>query len=220
MGVGIQVEVWGDRALFSRPEMKVERVSYDMITPSAARGLIEAIYWHTGLRWRIDKIHVLSPIRFTNIRRNEMGAKIMASSVRSAMNGGDGPLYLSTQAERQQRASLLLTDVRYVIEAHFTLTDQMNPGDNEGKFIDIARRRIAKGQFYHQPCFGCREFPANFRPWTGGVFPVPEGLQGEKDLGYMLYDMDYADPEDYRPQFFRAVLKDGTLDLSDCEVVS
>ena len=222
MGYGIRVEVWGDYALFSRPEMKVERVSYDMITPSAARGLIEAIYWHPGLKWHIDRIHVCNPIRFTNIRRNEVKSKLQASAARSAMNGATEPIYLNASEDIQQRASLVLKDVRYVIEAHFTMTDEAKPGDNEGKFSDIIRRRLAKGQFFHQPCFGCREFPAHFRPWEDGNVPVDNTFLNppEKDLGYMLFDMDYTDQEEIRPMFFRAVLKNGILDLADCGVVS
>lgn len=222
MAYGIQLEVWGDYALFTRPEMKVERVSYDIITPSAARGLVEAVYWHPGLQWTIDRIHVLSPIRFTNIRRNEVSEKVVASAVQSVMNGSDKPLYMNTKDSIQQRASLVLKDVHYVIEAHFTMTDKASPSDNIGKFTDIVRRRIDKGQCYHQPCLGCREFPAHFRAWPGGkIMPAEELLlQEEKDLGYMLYDIDYTDPENIMPMFFRAILKKGVLHCADCEVVS
>lgn len=167
----IQLEVWGDYALFTRPEMKVERVSYDVMTPSAARGLIEAIYWHPGLRWVIDQIRVCAPIRFTNLRRNEVKSKIPARTARTVMEKGEGQLYLCTSDDIQQRAALLLRDVRYVIEAHFEMTDQAAQGDNPGKFQDIVKRRIKRGQFYHQPCFGCREFPAQFR-WCE-EFPPP-----------------------------------------------
>lgn len=159
----ICLEVWGDYALFTRPEMKVERVSYDVMTPSAARGLIEAIYWHPGLRWTIDRIHVCTPIRFTNLRRNEIKSKIPARTARTVMEKGAGQLYLCTSDDIQQRAALLLRDVHYVIEAHFDMTDRAAEGDNPGKFQDIVKRRIQRGQFYHQPCFGCREFPAQFR---------------------------------------------------------
>lgn len=132
----IQLEVWGDYALFTRPEMKVERVSYDVMTPSAARGLIEAIYWHPGLRWVIDQIRVCAPIRFTNLRRNEVKSKIPARTARTVMEKGEGQLYLCTSDDIQQRAALLLRDVRYVIEAHFEMTDQAAQGDNPGKFQD------------------------------------------------------------------------------------
>ena len=208
----IRLEVWGDYALFTRPEMKVERVSYDVMTPSAARGLVEAVYWHPGLRWIIDRIHVCAPIRFTNLRRNEVKSTVSARSARTVMERGKGELYLCTSEDIQQRAALLLRDVRYVIEAHFDLTAQAAPGDNPGKFQDIVKRRIKKGQFYHQPCFGCREFPAQFK-WCEALPPCPEELEGERDLGWMLYDMDYTDPEDIRPLFFRASLRDGVLNI-------
>lgn len=215
--MAFMIEVWGDYALFTRPEMKVERVSYDVMTPSAARGLLEAIYWHPGIRWIIDRIYVLNPIQFTNIRRNEVSAKLSAKNARSVMTGGGGDLYLSTQENIQQRASMLLKDVRYVIEAHFEITEQASPDDNHGKITDIVHRRLQKGQCYHQPYLGTREFPASFREWTGKA-PQTAYPDGQKDLGFMLYDMDYSDHENIKPQFFRAVLDSGVLNLTDCEV--
>ena len=207
----ISIEVWGEYACFTRPEMKVERVSYDMMTPSAARGLIESIYWHPGIRWVVDRIHVLAPIRFTNIRRNEVKATISARTARTVMERGCGELCLDASQDIQQRAALLLRDVRYVIEAHFDMVpEKAAPGDNPGKFQDIVTRRIEKGQFYSKPYFGCREFPAHFAPCPA-IPPCHPELRGERDLGYMLYDMDYTDPEDIRPLFFRAVLRDGVL---------
>lgn len=229
--MSVKVEVWGDYACFSRPELKTERVSYDMITPSAAVGLLEAIYWHPGMEWVIDRIYVLAPIsliredgenqnheadiKMTSIKRNEVKSKIPASSVRSVMTGG-GSLYLNASAERNQRSSLILQDVHYVLEAHFNITGKAAPGDNAGKFQDIMKRRLKKGQCFHQPCFGCREFPAHFREWEGGSI---ETIHLTRDLGYMLYGMDYSNPRDIRPMFFRAQLQDGVLDLRDCEVV-
>ncbi|MBQ9331269.1 MAG: type I-C CRISPR-associated protein Cas5 [Oscillibacter sp.] len=210
----ISVEVWGDYACFSRPEMKVERVSYDVMTPSAARGLLEAIYWHPGLRWSIDRIQVCNPIRFTNIRRNEVKDVVNARAVCSAMEKGGGALYLATPESIQQRAAMVLRDVRYVIDAHFEMTDRASPGDNPGKFQDIIRRRLEKGQCYHQPCFGVREFPAHFKPCTQRPI-CPDALKGERDLGWMLLDMDYSDPANIRPLFFRAVLHDGVLTVPD-----
>lgn len=213
----VQVEVWGEYACFSRPEMKTERVSYDVMTPSAARGILDSIYWHPGLRWIVDRIYVCSPIRFTNIRRNEVKSKLSASNVRTAMNNGQPEsLYLSTREDIQQRAALVLQGVRYVIEAHFEMTDQAAPGDNPGKFQDIMRRRLEKGSCFSFPCFGVREFPANFRPWAGGDIPaIPES----RDLGYMLLDLDYSDPTDIRPIFFRAKLENGVLTPNRQEVV-
>ena len=204
--MGFQIEVWGPNACFTRPEMKVERVSYDVITPSAARGLLEAIYWHPGMKWVIDRIFVLHPIRFQNIRRNEV--KSVASGRKPFINAKD---------DIQQRASMILVNVKYVIEAHFELTEKASPSDNAGKFTDIIRRRLERGQAYHKPCFGCREFPAFFREWDGR--PIRTAYEGERDLGYMLYDMDYTDRENIRPMFFRPVMRDGVIDLRHCEVI-
>ncbi|MDD6051991.1 MAG: type I-C CRISPR-associated protein Cas5c [Clostridiales bacterium] len=210
------MEVWGDYALFTRPEMKVERVSYDVPTPSAARGMIESVYYHPGLKWHIRRIYVLNPIRFTNMRRNEVKSKLLASSARSAMMGtSNAPLYIATSNDIQQRAAMMLKDVHYVIEAHFDMTDQAAPGDNPGKFQDIIKRRLRKGTCYSQPYLGTRECTAHFRLWEGGEIPsIPE----TRDLGFMLYDMDYSDPNDITPMFFRAQLTNGVLDLTDCEV--
>lgn len=217
MGFGFKIEVWGDYALFSRAEMKTERVSYDIITPSAARGILEAIYWHPGLKWVIDKIYVCNKIKFINIRRNEVKSKISASKVRSVMNGTQDELYIATSYDIQQRAAMVLKDVHYIIEAHFEITDKANKTDNEGKFCDIFKRRLEKGQFYHQPYMGCREFAANFKPFDGDAVNT-EYKNEEKDLGFMLYDLDYSDQNNIVPLFFRAVLKDGILDLQNCEV--
>lgn len=217
--MAIKMEVWGDYACFSRPEMKVERVSYDVMTPSAARGILEAVYWHPGMRWHIDRIHVMNPIRFTNIRRNEVKSTILASNVRSVMMGGKKPLYINTTEDIQQRAAMVLRDVHYVIEAHFTMTDRAAPGDNPGKFQDIVRRRLAAGQCYHTPYFGCREFPVSFRLYEGETVPSCYAEEEKRDLGYMLYDKDYSDPQDIQPTFFRAELCNGVLDVRDCGVV-
>ena len=215
--MAVKVEVWGDYALFSRPELKVERVSYDVMTPSAARGLLEAIYWHPGMRWIIDKIYVLNPIRFTNIRRNEVSAVLSSAKAKAAMAGSKEELYICTQDYIQQRAAMVLQDVHYVIEAHFVLTEKASPGDNAGKFCEIMRRRLEKGQCYHKPCFGTREFPVHFRPWQGGE-PQTAYPNENRELGFMLYDMDYTDSENIHPQFFRATLQRGVLDVRDCEV--
>lgn len=210
--MSIRLEVWGDYALFTRPEMKVERVSYDVMTPSAARGLIEAVYWHPGMRWCIDRIYVCNPIRFTNLRRNEVKSTVSARTARTVMERGKGELYLSTSEDIQQRAALLLREVHYVIEAHFEMTERAVSADNPGKFQDIVKRRIQRGQSYHQPYFGCREFPAQFR-LCESTPSCPEELRGERDLGWMLYDMDYTDPENIMPLFFRGILRDGVLEI-------
>ncbi len=216
--IGIKVEVRGERALFTRPELKVERYSYDVMTPSAARGILESIYWHPGLLWKIDKIHVLNEIRFGNIRRNEVNSKISAKAVESAIKN-NSDLSLVTTQDIAQRATTYLKDVHYVIEAHFEMTKDANPSDNEGKFADITRRRIKKGQCYSQPYFGVREFPVSFKYYDEND-SKPSFYDGkEKDLGIMLYDMDYSDPENIVPQFFRPIMKNGIIDVARSEVL-
>ncbi|MHA7063068.1 type I-C CRISPR-associated protein Cas5c [Azospirillum argentinense] len=213
MSQGITLRVHGSRALFSRPEMKAERVSYDMITPSAARGILEAIHWKPAIRWEIDRITVLNPIRFDTIRRNEVASKASYSLARQAMaNGSD--LALHPEDDRQQRASVFLRDVDYIIDAHFEMTDRAGPQDNPGKHAEMARRRIAKGQCVWQPCFGCREFPAYFEPPPDILPEPPDDLRGTRDLGWMLHDIDFADG--MTPRFFRATLVNGVLDVQDC----
>lgn len=208
----ISLEVWGDYALFTRPELKTERVSYDVMTPSAARGLLESIFWHPGLRWSVDRIHVCAPIRFTNLRRNEVKSTVSARSARTVMERGTGDFYLVTSQDIQQRAAMLLRDVRYVIDAHFDLTDRAAPSDNAGKFQDMIKRRTQRGQFYSQPYLGCREFPAQFKACEA-LPPCPEELKGERDLGYMLWGLDYSNPENITPLFFQAKLRDGVLEV-------
>lgn len=212
--MAIRVEVWGDYALFSRPEMKVERVSYDVITPSAARGLLESIYWHPGLSWKIDRIYVCNPIRFTNIRRNEVKDIVSGSSVKSVMKSGKGEIYIATSESIQQRAAMVLKNVRYVIEAHFDMTDNAAASDNPGKFQDIMKRRLERGQFYNMPYMGTREFPAHFKP-CGAIPECPDELKGTRDLGWMLLDMDYTDRSDIQPRFFRATMTDGAIDVPE-----
>ncbi len=212
MAFGIRILVWGERACFTRPEMKVERVSYDVITPSAARGILEAIHWKPAIRWHIDRIHVLKPIRFESIRRNEVGSKLSAASVTKAMKAGStGGLSICVDEDRQQRAATVLRDVAYVIEAHFELTPKAGPEDSVGKHLDIFNRRARKGQCFHTPCLGVREFPASFLLLDEGA-PFPEAdpsLKATKDLGWMLHDIDFADG--MTPRFFRAEMKDGVI---------
>lgn len=219
MSKGVKVRVWGDYALFTRPEMKVERCSYDVITPSAARGILDAVYWHPGMRWVIDRIYVKKPIQFTSIRRNEVKSKISAANVLSVYNGNQRDLSISSKAEIVQRASLLLRDVEYVIEAHFEMTDQANDSDNPGKFKDIIIRRLKRGECFHTPYFGCREFPVRFCLCEDDDTSTAYEDEAERDLGYMLYDLDYSDPENIQPMFFRAVMRRGIIDLRNCEVV-
>lgn len=214
MAYGVRIECWGEYACFSRPEMKVERVSYDIITPSAARGLVEAIYWHPGMKYVIDEIDLLKPITYSNVRRNEVNSKISAKTVKSNLQRNQ--MYLCTKMDIAQRASLILKEVRYCIHLHFEMTDKAAVTDNPGKFRDILCRRARKGQCYHQPYFGCREFPASFRLVEDDeiISPYPE----TRDLGYMLYDMDYSDNKNIVPEWFHGQLVKGVMDLRNCEV--
>lgn len=213
MAHGVRLKVWGEYALFSRPEMKVERVSYDVLTPSAARGILEAIYWKPAIRWVVERIHVLKPIRFANIRRNEVAGKIPAGNVRRAMNGEGAPLCLFIEDDRQQRAAMVLRDVAYVIEARFELTD---PGDaNSGKHKDMFARRARTGQCFHRPYMGCREFPASFELIEGESPVSALKEEGERDLGWMLHDIDFENG--MQPRFFHAVMQNGVIDVPDPE---
>ena len=214
MAYGVRLLVWGDRACFTRPEMKVERVSYDVITPSAARGILDAIHWKPAIRWTVDRIRVLKPIRFESIRRNEVGGKLSSASVAKAMKAGtlEG-LVSHVDEDRQQRAATVLRDVRYVIEAHFDLTSKAGPDDSVGKHLDIFNRRARKGQFFQMPCMGVREFPAHFELLEEGqAMPEAEaGLEGARDLGWMLHDIDFD--HDMAPRFFRAQMQDGVIEV-------
>jgi len=215
MNYGIKLHIWGERACFTRPEMKVERVSYDVITPSAARGILEAIHWKPAIRWHVDRIHVLKPIRFESIRRNEVGSKVSARNVLSAMKANSTQdLYTVADEDRQQRAATVLRDVAYVIEAHFELTDKAGADDNEGKHLDQFRRRARKGQCFHQPCMGTREFAAHFAlldeacEWPASALSEADR---NRDLGWMLHDIDFTAGN--APRFFRAELKDGVIEV-------
>lgn len=203
MSYGIKIRAWGDYALFSRPEMKVERVSYDVMTPSAARGILEAIYWKPEIRWIVDRIHVLKKVRFENIRRNELASKASVSN--SVVREGNTLVCQYIEEDRQQRASMILKDVDYIIEAHFELTgkDDSDPG----KHLAIFERRVKKGQCFHRPYFGCREFPVNFA-WCDDI-PASQH-NGEQDLGFMLHDIDFKN--NMTSRFFRAVMNDGVID--------
>lgn len=207
---GVRLKVWGDHACFTRPEMKVERVSYDVMTPSAARGILEAIHWKPAIRWVIDRIHVLEPIRFQSIRRNEVGSKVPAGKVKTAMKRGSlEGLHLRVDEDRQQRASTVLANVAYVIEAHFQLTDKADSDENEGKHLDIFNRRAARGQCFHQPCLGTREFSAKFELLPADA-PLPQAIDETRDLGFILWDIDHAVKG--RPSLlFRAQLDRGVV---------
>lgn len=233
MAYGVKLRVWGDYAAFNRPEMKVERVSYDIITPSAARGVLEAIYWKPQIRWVVDRLHVLAPVRFTHIRRNEISSTIStkgSTGVGSAMKNGKGSLGISVTDVRQQRASMILKNVCYGIEAHIEVLDgtekdgrvSENP---EAKHLDSFNRRASRGQYFHHPYLGCREFPASFE-LVESFPPCPEELKGPKELGWMLLDMEFVEDgkgsivESNRgrslradPRFFAATMVDGVLEV-------
>lgn len=218
MSFGIRLKVWGDFACFTRPEMKVERVSYDIITPSAARGILEAIHWKPAIVWIVDKIHVLKPIKFQSFRRNEVGSKLNAGKATSGMkNNSTEGLALFVDEERQQRAATLLRDVAYVIEAHFNMTAKAGPEDTPAKHLAMFNRRAENGQCFHRPCLGTREFAADFALIPEGE-PLPASTllddQRNRDLGWMLHDIDFA--KNNTSRFFRARLEGGILDVAKC----
>ena len=213
MPYGIRLKIWGDYACFTRPEMKVERVSYEVMTPSAARGILEAIHWKPAIRWVVDRIHVLNPIVFDSVRRNEVGEIISRDKAEGAMRHGK-PLGLLADdpSVRQQRTSLVLRGVAYVIEAHFELTDKAGPGESAGKHLDVFNRRARTGKCYHRPYLGCREFPAHFELLEGEI--PPSRLTGEpsREFGVMLHDIDFRNG--MTPHFFRPRLEGGTMDVA------
>ena len=207
----ISLKVWGDYACFTRPEMKVERVSYDVMTPSAARGILEAIFWKPQMRWIITEIDVLKQTQWTNIRRNEVGKKIPmtgGTGVNAAMKKGSGKLGMFIENERKQRAGLLLKDVSYIIYANIELTPKAGEGDSIKKYQEMFLRRAKKGQCFHQPYFGCREFPVNFSEPDGEETPINESLE----LGWMLHDLDYSGKEP-TAQFFKASMQKGKISI-------
>lgn len=207
----LRLRVWGDNACFTRPEMKVERVSYDVMTPSAARGVLEAILWKPAIRWRVTQIDVLKPIQWESVRRNEVGAVMSTDLAKSAMRSGKGSLGLYVEDARQQRAGLFLRDVAYTIHAYFELTDKAGPEDTTIKFQEMFLRRAEKGQCFHRPYLGCREFSAHFEP----VFhdrPLPDSISETRDLGWMLHDLDYGEKA-ITPRFFRADLDNGRMTI-------
>lgn len=209
--MSITIEISGNYACFSRPELKVERVSYEVITPSAARGIIEAVFWRPAIRWIIDEIRICKPIVFETIRRNEVKKK--AST----------PNPIAAGEERTQRASLILKNVCYLVTAHFEMTTEATSLDNEGKFSDMIKRRLRKGQFFHKPYLGVREFPAEVRLVERGE-DAPQPINDNRSLGLMLYDIDYLKDEEgyiraFCPTFFMGEMKNGVIDLRGVEVL-
>lgn len=206
------LELTGCYACFTRPEMKVERVSYDIITPSAARACFESILWKPAIQWRIRQIDVLKPIRWMSVRRNEVASMVSARNVQTAMNSGKGDLGLYIEDERQQRASLLLRDVAYRVHADLMFIPERDPQSQAQKYHEMFERRAKKGQCVNQPYLGCREFSADFR--------LIESLEGEptpvcetKDLGFMLHDFDFSNRAAPQPRFFRAQMTNGVVSV-------
>ena len=207
--MGFCLEVSGEFACFTRPEMKVERVSYDVITPSAARAIFEAILWKPAIEWHITEIEVLNPIKWMNLRRNEVESVTSFRSAKTAMKEGSGLLGIYADEQRQQRASLLLKDVRYRIHGEFTMTEKAGPQDSAAKFADMFRRRAEKGQCFNQPYLGCREFSCDFA--LADEKDGAPAINEDRDLGFMLYDLDYSDPAAPSPLFFRARMDNGRI---------
>lgn len=230
MAYGIKLKVWGEFASFNRPEMKVERVSYDVITPSAARGILEAIYWKPEMRWVVDRLHVLNPIKFTAIRRNEIKSKISASDVTSAMKKDAGNLGIAVEEHRQQRAAMVLKDVCYGVEGHVEVLTHNGPEDKpEAKHLDQFRRRVEKGGYFHHPYLGTREFPASF-DLVDDFPPCHESLRGDRDLGFMLNNILFVPDKKGKiieshegrrltaePRFHRFTMRDGIIEVPALE---
>lgn len=213
-----RLKVSGENACFTRPEMKVERVSYEVMTPSAARGILEAILWKPAIKWNILQIDVLNPIRWESVRRNEVGKKAIKPSAAHMRGESGSPLELCVEKERQQRAGLFLRDVAYVIHAEFEMTEQAGTDDSVTKFEQIFIRRASQGQCFHRPYFGCREFPVAFEFIPKEAEPLPT-IGTTKDLGWMLYDLNYSG-EEPMPQFFHAQMENGSINLRNAEVRS
>lgn len=213
-GSTLSVRLRGPLACFTRPELKSERVSYEVMTPSAARGALEAILWKPAIVWRIERIKVLVPIVFTSIRRNEVNKKISTDNAISWMNGSRPPENFFADEDRAQRHTLALRDVDYVVEAHFELTSRAGDGETSVKFEEMFRRRVEKGQCFQTPYFGCREFVAAFESAKDHPPPISETL----DLGRMLLDIDFE--RGRRAGFFDARLVSGVLDVPRWEGVA
>jgi len=203
----LRMRARGPLACFTRPELKVERVSYPVMTPSAGRGLLEAVLWKPAIAWHVERIRVLKEIKFTAFRRNEVNSKASPPKAATIRNGGPAPLYFADE-DRAQRNTVALSDVDYVIEAHFTMTGKAGPDDNMTKFVEMFERRVEKGQHFHQPYFGCREFVAEVLPAEDPPAPIKE----TRDLGLMLWDIRFSDDVN-APIFFPAHLQDGVLEV-------
>jgi len=235
------LEVWGDYACFTRPEMKVERVSYDVMTPSAARAIFEAILWKPAIRWNVTRIEVLNPIRWISVRRNEVGKRIPIPTQKQLSGVKCEPMGIFIEDDRQQRAGLFLRDVKYRIHGYFDFIPLEKRGQNrcltpelwadqdekleiermdetEAKYAAMFARRARKGQCFHRPYLGCREFACSFRlvnPVEEPTVPIDE----TRDLGYMLYDLDFQEnPNNPKPLFFRAYMEKGVINTNRLKV--
>ncbi len=210
-----QVRIRGDLACFTRPEFKTERLSYDVLTPSAARGILEAILWKPAIRWEIRKILLLAPVRYAQFKRNEVTKRLSVDNALQARRGG-APLDYFADDDRAQRNTIALRDVDYAVEAEFHMTAKQGPEDNPKKFDEMFSRRIEKGQYFMQPYLGCREFPAIVEPYTG----VPAPIESEtRDLGYMLHDLRFG-PKGNEPVFFSARAERGVIEIPRWEVAA
>lgn len=206
------LELSGPWACFTRPEMKVERVSYDVITPSAARACFEAILWKPAIRWHVRKIEVLKPIRWINLRRNEVASVVSTRNIETAMKNGTGDLALYVEDDRQQRAGLFLRDVAYRVHADLEFLRERDPDTSAMKYQEMFERRAGKGQCVNQPYLGCREFAAAFRLVADPFIEAPP-IAEQRDLGFMLHDLDFTKPNDPQPRFFRAKLDNGVVEV-------
>ena len=214
MNPSFTLEVAGPFACFTRPEMKVERVSYDVMTPSAARAVFESVLWKPAIRWRVHRIEVLKPIRWINLRRNEVKSKVQTPTVQQAMSAGNGLLGLYIEDDRVQRAGYFLRDVAYRIHADLSLA----PGSNEPlmKYTEMFARRANKGQCVNQPYLGCREFAADVRLVTSETPPATP-IGDTRELGWMLHDLDFTHASDPQPRFFNAKLVNGVIEVPPFE---
>lgn len=223
------IEVSGDFACFTRPEMKVERVSYDVITPSAARAVFEAILWKPAIRWQVSKIEVLKPIQFMNLRRNEVASVVSGRNIKTVMNGGSANLAIQIEDDRQQRAGLFLRDVAYRLHARFELqddskhrhnypnlqcTDADSTDNSYPKFAEMFKRRARKGQCFNQPYLGTREFSADFRFVETDSAATP-AIEDSRPLGWMLYDLDFTDTNNPTPRFYNPVMDSGVIQVPE-----
>ena len=232
MSYGFTVEVRGDYACFSRPELKVERVSYEVMTPSAARGILEAVFWKPQIKYVIDEIAVCAPVKWENIRRNEVNSKISCQSIESTVKTlaeGKLEIHAADTDNRAQRAAIVLRDVHYVIKAHFELTgkaDRTDSWDASGKYTAMIRCRLEKGKCFHMPYLGTREFPAKVSLIADDAYtPIPE----TRSLGLMFFDFEYETTTneygdtlvtEFKPQYFMAELQNGVIDLRNVRKLS